>query len=88
MISYTPLEYLKIDIANHYGLDKEQFKTRIQWVNDNIHCLESLESEADNKYRFAGAVIALRDIQADKPTGYLVGLDAASSGPQIGRAHV
>ena len=83
MISYTPLEYLKIDIANHYGLDKEQFKTRIQWVNDNIHCLESLESEADNKYRFAGAVMALRVVQAFQPTGYLVGLDAASSGPQI-----
>ena len=80
---YTPLEYIKIDIANHYGLDREQFEFRIKWVDDNHGNLETLEADAKDKYRYAAAVLALREVEAGKPTGHLVGLDACASGPQI-----
>jgi hypothetical protein len=83
MIKYTGLEYLKIDIASQMGYDKESFEYRIQWVNDNEDNLEFLEDKADNYYRYAAAVKALRQYQAGIPTGHMVGLDACSSGPQI-----
>jgi len=83
MKTYTGLEYLKIDIANHFGLDKEQFSTRIDWVNAHEHELESLTHTADSPVEYAAAVMALRDTQAGKPTGHLVGLDACASGPSI-----
>lgn len=77
---YTPLEYLKIDIANMWGLDKEQFETRLAWVSDNETNLEALEDKADNRYRYAAAVMAYREVQSGKPTGHRVGFDACSSG--------
>jgi len=83
MKEYTPLEYIKIDIANQFGLDKEQFETRIDWVDANDIDLESKVKKADDRFRYAAAVMALREVQAGKPTGHLVGLDACASGPQI-----
>ena len=80
---FSPLEYIKLDIANQLGLDKEQFEDRLAWVNTNEHQLESFEDQADDKYRYAAAVMAYREIQAGKPTGHRVGFDACSSGPSI-----
>lgn len=80
---FTPLQYIQIDIANQFGLDKEQFEDRIAWVVANEADLESLESEADDLYRYGAAVMAYREVQAGKPTGHRVGFDACSSGPQI-----
>ena len=34
-------EYMCIDVANYYGLDKKLFEERIKWVYDNIKDLES-----------------------------------------------
>ncbi len=48
MKNFTPIEYICIDIANAYGLDKELFEDRIQWVKDNAKNLESLAQEADD----------------------------------------
>jgi hypothetical protein len=83
LTKYTPLEWLKIDIANHAGLDKEPFDVRISWVDQDINNLERHIDTADDRYQYAAAVMALRDVQAGKVTGYLVGLDATASGPQI-----
>jgi len=89
---YKPIEYLKIDLANQFGngnglfpksLDKTQFEERIAWVDANETDLEALESQAEDKYRYASALMAYRAVQAGKATGHLVGLDANSSGPQI-----
>ena len=77
---FTPFEYLCIDIANAYGLDKELFDTRISWVKNNIHCLESYLKQADDPALFIKAVLALRASQAGKPTGHLISLDAVCSG--------
>lgn len=86
MQTFTGYEYLLIDIANQYGLDDQLFDTRIQWVNDNINDLESI-ADAKGKWKekplYLKAVQALRKVQAGKPTGHLVGMDAICSGLQI-----
>lgn len=80
MKQFNPMQYLAIDIANQYCLDKENFETRIQWVKDNINCLEEYTDEAEEPILYHKAVKALRDAQAGKPIGHTVALDSASSG--------
>ena len=80
MKEFNPMQYLAIDIANQYGLDKENFETRIQWVKDNINCLEEYTDEAEEPILYYKAVKALRDVQAGRPIGHTVALDSASSG--------
>lgn len=85
MKEYTPLEYLQIDIANHYGhdLDKRTFNIRLKWFQRHEQNLEKLANEADDYYRFNAAVMAYRKAEKGEAIGYLVGMDACSSGPQI-----
>lgn len=80
---YQPIEYICIDIANNFGLDKELFEVRVQWVKDHLHELESLADQADEKELYLKAVHALRLSIAGKPNGHLVALDATCSGIQI-----
>jgi hypothetical protein len=82
--SYLPIEYLCIDIANCYGLDKELFEDRIQWVKDNNHQLEALLDDVkEDKVLYIKAVLALRAVQRGEETGHLISLDATNSGIQI-----
>lgn len=83
MQNFTGYEYVMIDIANQYGLDNLLFEERIQWVKDNMANLESLASTANKEPLYVAAVMALRKAQNHEPTGYMIGLDACSSGPQI-----
>lgn len=81
MKTYSPIEYLCIDIANCYGLDKELFSTRIQWVKDNYNKLEQLESEAtEDPIQYKKAVMALRSVVCGEETGHLISLDSTCSG--------
>ena len=77
---FTGWEYLCIDLANHYGLDKELFEDRIQWVKTNIVRLEELTQDAEEPYLYYKAVRALRDSMNGIPTNHTVALDSASSG--------
>ena len=81
--SYSAIDYLCIDIANCYGLDKELFETRIQWVKDHVNQLEEFIDEAEDKPLYLKAVHALRETLLGTPTGHLVALDATCSGIQI-----
>lgn len=81
--TFSPIEYLCIDIANTYGKDKALFEDRIQWVKDNFNQLEQLADEAEEKALYIKAVMALRDVIKGKPTGHLISLDAVCSGIQI-----
>ena len=72
MKEFNPMQYLAIDIANQYGLNKENFETRIQWVKNNINCLEEYTDEAEEPLLYYKAVKALRDAQAGKPIVYNV----------------
>lgn len=83
MREYTGAEYLMIDAATNFGLSKVTFEKRIQFIKDNLNDLESLVPHAKEKALYLKAVYAIRDTQAGKPTGHLVGLDASSSGIQI-----
>lgn len=83
MQKFTGYEYIKIDVANHFGLDKELYETRINWVNKNHKKLENLMNQADEPFLYIAAVHALRDAEAHIPTGHMVGFDACASGMQI-----
>lgn len=80
---YNPMQYIAIDVANQYGLDKEIYEVRIQWVKDNITRLEDLEPQADEPILYGKAVRALRDAMAGKEIGHAVALDSVCSGMQL-----
>lgn len=82
MTKYTPLEYVKIDIANAYGLDKKTFEQRIAWV-DKQKNLHKLVNKAEKPAQYLAAVYALEDAINKVPSGHLVGLDACASGITI-----
>lgn len=80
---FTGFEYLLIDAANAYGLDKDIFEVRLDWANKHLHELEDLIDQADSKPLYAKAVMAIRKAQQGLPTGHLVGFDAVCSGMQL-----
>jgi hypothetical protein len=83
MQEFTGFEYLMIDAANSFGLDKELYEDRIKWVEDHFEELEELADEAESKPLYMKAVQAIRKAQQGIPTGHLVGFDAVNSGMQI-----
>ena len=74
---------LFIDVANNYGLDKEEFEARLAFTEKNIDKLEELVMDADEPIAFMKSVMALRDAQAGKPSGHMVEFDSTTSGVQI-----
>lgn len=83
MKEFTGWEYLLIDVANHFGLDKLPFENRIEWASYNLAKLETLADQAENNVLYRKAVMAIRKAQAGEPQGHLVALDAVCSGLQI-----
>lgn len=84
MNNMSGIEYLCVDIANHFGLTKETFDTRIKWVKENFTKLEELADQAtEDKVMYIKSVMALRDVCAGKPTGHLISLDSTCSGMQV-----
>lgn len=81
--TFTPFEYLLIDIANNFGLDKELYETRVQWSKDNLDILESLVVDAESPNMYWKSVDTIRCAQNSIPTGHLVGFDSAASGIQL-----
>ena len=61
----TGLEYLKIDIASNFGLDKKTWDQRIEWYDQNESKLESLIKKAD---RSAVVKVVLSFIRLNLPT--------------------
>lgn len=80
---FTPLEYIKIDIATNYGLDKETWETRLDWFKQYENQLESMVTEADEPALFFAGVQAYRAAQQGKEINYPISLDATASGAQI-----
>lgn len=83
MKTYTGWQYLLIDAANNFGLDKKLFEERIEWVEQNLDKLEEFIDQAETKPLYIKAVMAIRKAQQRVPTGHLVGLDAVCSGIQM-----
>jgi len=82
MEQFTPREYLLIDIANNFGLDRTEWNTRLTWVQDNINDLEYIDT-AKNPILYRKAVRALRVVDSGGPTNHIMGLDATASGLQL-----
>ena len=83
MQTFTGLEYLKMDIASNFGLDKLDWDQRLAWTDTNMTMLEDLLPHAETPALYFAGVQALRKTQAGEPTGYPISLDATSSGLQL-----
>lgn len=83
MQRFTPLQYIKIDVANNFGNDKDDWDDRIKWFDDNEHQLELLLSEAEEPSLYTAGVMAYRNIMKGEVNHYPISLDATSSGMQI-----
>ena len=83
MTPFTGWQYLLIDVANQYGLDKMLFEERIEWAEKHLDQLESMVDQAETKPLYMKAVQAIRKAQKGIPSGHLVGFDACCSGIQI-----
>jgi hypothetical protein len=83
--TYTAWQYLLIDAANQFGLDKLTFEQRIEWATKMLADLETLAQDAPKKTLplYIKAVMAIRKAQQGIPTGHMVGLDAICSGMQV-----
>jgi hypothetical protein len=83
MTKFTGWQYLLIDLANTFGLDKLLFEDRIKWAESNLHQLELLNDKADTVPLYRKATMAIRKVLRGEPTGHLVALDACCSGIQV-----
>lgn len=83
MTFYTGYQYLLIDAATQYGLDKLTFEERMVWTTEHLDDLENLSQSAETKPLYQKAVQAIRKAQAGLPTGHLVGVDGTCSGIQM-----
>ena len=79
---FSGLDYIKLDIANQYGLDKEDWDVRLDWVETHIKDLHKVEN-VDCPVRYRKAVRAMEDTLRGKPTGHLIEMDATASGIAI-----
>lgn len=80
---FTGKQYLQIDIANNFGLDKKNWNQRLAWFQENEDKLEDLIKQADEPALFYAGVQAWRATQRGEATGYPISLDATSSGLQL-----
>ena len=83
MQKFSGYEYLLIDVANNFGLDKLLFKERIQWATENLSQLETLVPPTKTKPLYLKAVQAIRKAQTGLPIGHVVGWDSVCSGIQV-----
>lgn len=87
MRKFTPIQYLMIDIANSFGLDKETWDVRLDWFQDNKEdlCKDPIAwaSKAEEPATFLAGMYAYEKYLAGQKTGYLCGLDATASGIQL-----
>ena len=80
---FSPRQYLMMDVASHFGLDKEDWSVRLAWFDKHKDVLDGMLKQAEVPAQYFAAVSAWHDVQAGKPIGYPIALDATASGMQI-----
>lgn len=83
MQKFTGRQYLQIDIANNFGLDKKTWTERLEWFEEHKDHLMEMLPQAEEPALFYAGVKAYHDVLNGKPIGYPISLDATSSGIQI-----
>jgi hypothetical protein len=80
---FSGWEYLCIDAANHFGMDKEKFETRIQFIEDNLNHLGWMIQKAEEPVLFQKAIMQIERARLGEAIGHVVHFDACCSGIQI-----
>ena len=80
---FSGKQYLQIDVANNFGLDKEDWDTRLDWFAQTEGDLEHLVKDAEEPALFYASVEAYRKAQRGEAIAYPISLDATASGLQI-----
>ena len=83
MQQFTGTQYLSIDIANCFGLDRLNWNDRLLWFHKHEPELEDLSPQAKHPIMYRKAVRAMRAVQKGQATNHIMGLDATASGLQI-----
>ncbi len=83
MERFTGKQYLQIDLANNFGLDKKTWRERLDWFEENKHQINQLLPQADEPALFFAGLKAWDSFLKQKPSGYMPSFDATSSGLQI-----
>lgn len=80
---FTGKQYLQMDIANHFGLDKEDWSVRLAWFESHKDVLDGMLKQAEVPAQYFAAVTAWHEVEKGNPIGYPIALDATASGMQI-----
>lgn len=91
METFSGMQYLQMDIASSFGLDKKTWKERLDWFEQNKSRHEFATGpelitfchEAEEPAQALAGILAYRASKFGQPTGYLCGLDATASGCQL-----
>lgn len=88
MQTFTPIQYLMLDIASNFGLDKETWDDRLAWfatVQDDIlsNNIADLTKQAEEPALFFAGCKAFCQAKKGKSITYPISLDATASGAQI-----
>lgn len=85
------LDWMRINIANHYGLDKKTFQERLEWFNEHEDFLDMCAKNpikhiewtgADNPIQFLAAIIDYRDMLITGYSHIRISFDGSCSGIQ------
>lgn len=83
MQTFTGRQYLQIDIANSFGLDKKTWAERLAWYDQHAGHLHEMVQQAEHPALFYAGVRAMEAVEQGEPIGFAISLDATSSGLQI-----
>jgi len=83
MQEFTGSDYVRIDLANQFGLDRLNWNDRLFWVRNNRPDMHNLVATAKNKLAFTKALRALESAENGESTNFIMGMDATASGIQL-----
>ena len=83
-LTESGLRYLKIDIANAFGLDKQSYEDRINFVDSfSIERIKEEEFLADSPYEYRNAVEQLSNHYNGLPVEHITYLDCTNQALQL-----